>query len=167
MIQQRIVYLSLHGDATSWTTSSKKCHLLNTLRTVPNSQLCPIIYRESFLRNMLWNPTNNYSIAGPWLLSRGSCSGVCIFHETITTISLWHHSSSCWDNAVSIGANAVAKTMVFMFKCVQHYHGRKSKGYGYHIRQTKGFRYADHIGCIRVNFMPCAMDKDNYIPLNL
>ena len=148
MVQQRIVYLSVHGDATSWTTSSIKCHLLNTLRTVPNPQLCPIIYRESFPRNMLWNPTNNYSIAGPWLLCRGSCSDVCIFHETITTISLWHHSSSCWDNAVSIAANDVARTMVFMFKCVQQYHGRKNKGYGYHIRKTKGYSHVPWIKMI-------------------
>ena len=87
MIWQR---MCIHGDACQ-VTSVIRClgadgprHLLNTPRTVPNLQLRSIIYGKLFHINIQ-----------------------CVFHETITAISLWHHSRRLWDIEVSIASIAM------------------------------------------------------------
>ena len=79
--------------------------------------------------------------------------GLRMFRETITAKALWRHNSGHNAAAVATHSNIASRTMAFTFKCLQHYHIKKTKWYGYHIRRTKWYGYADHGGCIRVKLV--------------
>ena len=143
-------------------------HLLNTRKTVPTIHVHPIIYRELFNRNMQQFAWESYKSSIDWQESRDrrefvlpgrwvSRSGPRVLHETIMAIALRHNNSGLWDNAASIAAhsNTASRAMAFTFKCLKHYHGNKTKSYGYHIRRTKWYGYTDHVGCLSVKFEPC------------
>ena len=132
--------------------------------TVASNYIYIWSYLTAICNKLHCNPSNNRSIDSPWSpWIRGARalmvfrSGPRVIRGTITAIAMWRQNCGPWDNGASIAAhnNAASGTMVFRFKCLQHYHVRKTKWYEYHMRKTKWYWYADHVGCIKLKFAPC------------